>query len=140
MIVCSRLTSDGLEVSKTKSVVTATTKHIGEAVAAKLGAFQMKYASKVKGHGVAMAAGTRQHGRVRLDRLRAFRQRRWRFHRLRRLGLRTDRLVCTVGLASITYAEFASGVNPSLLHRQRQAVAAATATAAGSGGQNVDYA
>ena len=42
VIACSRLTSDGLEISATKSVVTATTRQIGEAVAQRLGAFKIK--------------------------------------------------------------------------------------------------
>ena len=40
--------------------VTATTRQIGEAVAQRLRAFRIKYASKVKGLGLAMAAGTKQ--------------------------------------------------------------------------------
>ena len=73
MIVCSRLAQDGLEIVHTKSLVTAATRQISEAVAAKLGASKFKYASKVKEFGVAISAGIRQHGRVRLDRLRTCR-------------------------------------------------------------------
>ena len=105
MIVCSRLSTDGLETSPTKSVVTRTTRKIGEAVAARLSAFKTKYASNVKGLGVAMAAKTQQHSGVLQDRLRAFRQRIRRLQRLRTWSLKTDRVLRTGGLASIIDGE-----------------------------------
>jgi len=124
----------------TKSVVTATTRKVGEAIADKLSGFKVRYAAKLKGLEVGMAAGTRQHSSVLKDRLNAFSKRCMRMQRLRTIGINTAKIARTGGLAAVVYGEFTSGLNPSLLHRQRRTMATAVAPSTGSGGQNVDYA
>ena len=140
MSVCSRLTADGLGISASKSVVTASTKKLGEAVAKRLKQFGIKCVKKVKPLGIGMASGTQHDAGVLKARLKNFKKRTTRFQRLRKAGIDTAKLIRTGGGAAITYGEFACGVSPSLLLNQRRTVGAATATEAGTGGQNLDLA
>ena len=62
------------------------------------------------------------------------------FRRLVKLGVKTDRIVRTGGLAAITFGQAIAGVSSTTLLGQRRLVGAATAPPGGSGGQDLDVA
>ena len=90
--------------------------------------------------GAALGAGRSRNASVQMQRFSAFKQRIPKYRKMRKLGIRTDRLIRTGGLAGLTYGQSISGVSNSLLLGQRRAVGAATAPASGSGGQDLDVA
>ena len=57
-----------------------------------------------------------------------------------KLGIKTDRVVRTGGLAAMTFGQAITGVSNSTLMGQRRVVGAATAPAGGNGGQDLDVA
>ena len=96
-IVATRIAADGMEVSGTKSVISASHGQLGEVLMARLGRHGIKHAARVKSLGVGLGAGTRQNTQVMKTRLKNFSNRLPRFAALRRAGIDTAKLVRTGG-------------------------------------------
>ena len=129
----------GQELSKKKSVCTASTKELGDELCRRWQALGITFCAKVKALGTGLAAGIRRNSTVQWNRLVKYRARLPRFRSLRKVGIDTARLVRT-GKSAMTYGPAISGVPPSLLDAQRRTAAAAAAPGAGTGGQNLDLA
>lgn len=80
--VCSRLTKDGLEISASKSVVTASNQTLGKAICNRLGKLGISFVKRVKSLGVGMGSGTCKNAGIQNSRLKSF----GRFQSLRRAG------------------------------------------------------
>ena len=106
--ICSRLTADGLEISASKSVVTASSQSLGEDIAANLSQFGIRFTKRVKALGIGLAAGNRRNAKVLRDRLNQFRKRLPRFQRLKQAGVDTANLLRTGGIAAMAHGEFAT--------------------------------
>ena len=124
-----------MEVSQTKSVVSASNGKLAEALMLRLNNYGVKYSLKVKSLGVGLAAGVRRNTMVQNDRLKKFRKRVPRFQALRRVGVDTARVMRTGGTAAMTHGEASLAVSPSLLLSQRRAATAAGAPKGGLWGQ-----
>ncbi len=122
----------GLEVSRKKGRIIASSRAVGAAVAASLRRWGFSYVDRVKGLGAAMGAGVRRNAKVARQRLAKFIKRRARFRRLRAAGVRIARLINTGGNAYLSHGQADTGVATSLLYDQRRAVAA-TIAASGVG-------
>ena len=131
----------GQELSKTKSLVTATTKKLGDALCDRWKEYglQIKFRKRVKALGVGLGAGVRRNTAVAKGRLQGYSARIGRFRRLRKIGIDTARLLRT-GLKAMTYGSSIMGVACGMLRSQRQVAAAIAAPGAGTGGQNLDIA
>ena len=140
LYVCDRMTDDLLEVSKAKSVCTASSEELGHTLERDLRRYGIRFMRRVKSLGVGLGAGVRRNAVVGAARLRAFRKRLPRFRRLRAAGISTARLLRTGGIAAMTYGQAVMGVAPSVLLGQRRAAAAAASPATGVGGQSLDLA
>ena len=138
-IVCALLSICDMEISKTKSVCTASCNGLGKDIAKGLSRFGIKYEPTVKSLGVGLGAGTRRNSNVQRARLKAFKARLGGFRRLRRARHSTARVLRTGGTAGMTFGQV-MGVAPGMLEQQRRATAAADAPATGGGGQNIDLA
>ena len=97
--VCDRMLKDLLEVSKTKSMCTASSHAVGAALSRALTRHAIRFAYRVKSLGVGLGAGTRRNSKVIKQRLKAFVMRLPRFQRLRMAGVGTARLLRTGGIA-----------------------------------------
>ena len=139
-IVIARIKADGMEVSTTKSLISASTPTLGEEVKAKLTDSSIPYALRVKSLGVGLAAGVARNTRVMNTRLKQFRKRLPRFRGLRRAGIDTATIVRTGGVAALMHGYGGMGVSPTMLLHQRRAVTAATAPKSGLGGQQMEVA
>ena len=132
LFIVSKFTSMRLTFSDTKNVCCASRPLLGQALVRALPELSLRYQHRVVSLGSALGAGRRRNAQVATRRLAAFVARRGRFRRLRRAGIRTDRLMRTGGIAALTFGQGVTGVSPALLLKQRRAVAAATvATSAG---------
>lgn len=138
--VCRRVAADGMEVSATKSICTASSEKLGRGIADDLADCRIPFARMVKSLGTGLGAGRRRCAMVLNKRIKQFRKRISRFRGLRRAGVDTTRVLRTGGVAALTFGEIAAGVSPSMLLQQRRAVAAAAAPAAGTAGQHLDMA
>ena len=138
--VCSDIERDGMEVSRTKSICTASSDTVGKEVAAELSMYGIKYASKVMSLGAALGAGVRRNATNLKARLKKFRKRIVRFRKLRRAKVDTARLLRTGATKALTYGQAVMGVSNSALLAQRRSAAAAAAPAAGSRGQCLEMA
>ena len=129
------------ELSKTKSLLTATTAKIGDELCSrwkKMGIL-IKFRRKVKALGVGLGAGIRRNVTVARGRLQGYTARVARFRQLRKIGVDTARLLRTV-LKAMTYGSSIMGFADGMLRSQRQVAAAIAAPGAGTGGQNLDIA
>ena len=97
-IVAKRVREDGMEVSQSKSVVSASAPSLGAAVMDKLKPHGIKHTLRVKSLGVGLAAGVRRNARVLNTRLKDFKKRQPRYRVLRRMGVDTARLMRTGGV------------------------------------------
>ena len=102
-MVIKRIHGDGMEVSKTKSVVSASNVRLADALMLRLDTHGVKYSLKVKSLGVGLAAGVRRNTGVLKSRLQKFRQRIPRFQALRRVGVDTARVVRTGGTVALIH-------------------------------------
>ncbi len=93
LYVCDRMTDDLLEVSKAKSVCTASSEELGHTLERDLRRYGIRFMRRVKSLGVGLGAGVRRNAVVGAARLRAFRKRLPRFRRLRAAGISTARLL-----------------------------------------------
>ena len=140
LFICDCMSAALLEVSRKKSVCTASCDAVGTPLAAGLRRYSVRYVRQVKSLGCGLGAGARRNAQVIRGRLLAFRQRLPRFRRLRAAGVSTARLLRTGGIAAMTYGQAIMGVSPSMLLRQRRAAAAAAAPSTGACGQSLDLA
>ena len=129
-----------MEVSGTKSVVSASHPTLGEALRSMLLQFRIPSTLRVKSLGVGLAAGIARNTQVMKSRLKQFSKRIPRFKMLRRAGVDAARLVRTGGLAALMHGFGGSGVSPSVLLHQRRAVQSAAAPKNGLGGQELEMA
>jgi hypothetical protein len=131
----------GQELSKTKSLVTATTTKLGEELCRrwKRVGIAIQFRKKVKALGVGLGAGIRRNVAVARGRLQNYMARVARFRRLRKVGVDTARLLRT-GMQAMTYGSSIMGVACGMLRSMRQVAAAMAAPGAGAGGQNLDIA
>jgi hypothetical protein len=138
--VAKRVHDDDMELSQTKSVVTASNPQLGAEMVERLRPQAIKHMLRVKSLGVGMAAGVRRNAGVLKDRLTQFKGRLPRFRALRVVGVDTARIMRTGGVAALTHGEGSLGVAPSMLLEQRRAVNAASAPQGGLGGQELEFA
>ena len=100
----------GQELSKTKSLVTATTTKLGEELCRrwKRVGIAIEFRKKVKALGVGLGAGIRRNVAVARGRLQNYMARVARFRRLRKVGVDTARLLRT-GMQAMTYGSSIMG-------------------------------
>ena len=126
-LVINRIQDDGMEVSGTKSVASASQPSLGEALRAKLMHGSIPSSLRVKSLGVGLAAGVARNTKVMKARLKQFSKRLPRFRAMRRAGVNTARIVRTGGVAALMHGYGGMGVAPSMLLHQRRAVQSAAA-------------
>ena len=98
----------------------ATTDALAVAANEAIEGLTISVASRVTSLGSGLGAGCRRNMKQVAKRLRAFKRRKFMFKRLRRAGVRTDRLMRTGGIAFLTFGQRALGVSSSLLLDQRR--------------------
>ena len=138
--VVIRIHEDCMEVSGTKSMVSASHPSLGEALQSQLQQLRIPSVLRVKSLGVGLAAGVARNTQVMQARLKNFTKRIPCFKMLKRAGVDTAMLVRTGGLAALMHGFGSSGVSPSVLLHQRRAVQSATAPKTGLGGQEMEVA
>jgi hypothetical protein len=109
--VVIRIHQDCMEVSGTKSMVSASHPTLGEALQSTLQQFRIPSVLRVKSLGVGLAAGAARNTQVMQTRLKNFAKRIPRFKMLRRAGVDTAKLVRTGGLAALMHGFGGSGVS-----------------------------
>ena len=139
-LVILRIEADGMEVSTTKSITSASSPSLGEAMKTKLQSHKINYALRVKSLGVGLAAGVARNTRVQKTRLKQFKLRLPRFKALRRAGIDTARIVRTGGTSAMMHGFGGMGVAPTMLLHQRRATMAAASPKNGLGGQQLEVA
>ena len=105
IIIADGFRDNQFELSRTKSLVTASTDALGkkmEKLWEEAGIF-IKRVRNVKALGVGLGAGVRRNVDVMRHRLRTMKKRVPRFRRLRKLGISTSRLLRTRAKAAMTY-------------------------------------
>ena len=133
LFLAQRLAAMRLTLSDTKNVCCASLLRIGLELVRTLPLLRLRYRHRVTSLGSGLGAGRRRNALVVATRLAKFVCRRGRFRRLRRVGVRTDRLMRTGGTAALQFGQATTGVSNAALLRQRRAVAAATVTSMGGG-------
>ena len=142
-IVAEGIKEAGMELSGTKSLCSASTLQLAKTLCngwEQDDDVLIKVQMNVKSLGAGLGAGRRRNTAVQRLRLGAFRSRMPKFRRLVKLGVKTDRIVRTGGLAAMTFGQAITGVSNTTLLGQRRLVGAATAPPGGSGGQDLDVA
>ena len=137
-MVSIRIASDGMEVNRIKSLVSASHPSLAAKITVALGENAFTVHQRVKSLGVGLAAGTKRNTIVQNKRTKQFRKRLPRYRLLKRAKVDTARLVRTGGIAAMTHGNHAMGVSPSALMRQRRAASSAVATGEGTGGQELE--
>ena len=132
-LIFMRFTAMRLAFSGTKNVCCASRVQLGRLLVQALPELALRYQHRVTSLGSGLAAGRRRTTHVANARLSAFAQRIGRFRRLRRVGVRTDRLMRTGGTAALQFGQAVTGVSTSLLLKQRRAVAASTVSTTAGG-------
>ena len=108
--VCKGLEGSGLVLSKTKNVVIASCKELGDDICAGLKKWMVKRCSGAKMLGVGTTAAVRRSTAVSAARVAAFARRRGQFGMLRRAGVDIARLLRTGGLAGAQFGQAALGI------------------------------
>ena len=129
-----------MEVSSTKSVISASSPSLGDALKAELTHSSIPYSLRVKSLGVGLGAGVARNTRVMQTRLKQFKKRLPRFKPLRRVGINTAKIIRTGGVAALMHGYGGMGVSPTMLLHQRRAVMSAAAPKSGLGGQQMEVA
>ena len=129
-----RITDDGMEVSKTKSVVSASHPSLADELMEQLKLQGIKHTKRVKSLGVGLAAGTARNTMVMDTRLKNFKRRLPHFKALKRAGVNTARIIRAGGVAALMHGYGGSGLSPTMLLAQRRVVNAASASKGGLGG------
>jgi hypothetical protein len=140
LAVMKRIDEDGMEVNRTKSLISASHPSLADAMAARMGNLALTISHRVKSLGVGLAAGTARNTTVQNARLKNFKTKLPRYRMLRRVGVDTAMLVRTGGVSALMHGLHTIGVSPSTLRSQRSAVAAAGAPVSGRGGQELNLA
>ena len=138
--VMKRIQTDGMEVNRTKSLISASHPSLADSMAARMGNLALTIAHRVKSLGVGLAAGTARNVTVQNARLKNFKKRLPRYRMLRRVGVDTAMLGRTGGGSALMHGLHTNGVSPSTLRSQRSAAAAAGAPVDGRGGQELNLA
>ena len=117
----------GMEFSDTKNTVVASSPAIADRIINGLPNLKTTTATKAKSLGGAISNGKVRNTAVMKKRLKAFRERKVRFQKLRRAkGFSASATVLrSGGIASMVYGQGNTGVANSTLHTQRQSAAAA---------------
>ena len=139
-MVCDRIKADGMEVSATKSVSTASGEGLGQELADQLAHHGVSFKMRNKSLGSGLGSGVRRNATVINLRLKRFRQRVGRYRLLRKARVDTSRVLRTGGVAALTFGQAAMGTPPCTLLGQRRAVAAAAAPSCSVSGHNLDLA
>ena len=121
----------GMELSKAKSVCTASSRRLGNRLARRWKVLGIRFEARVKALGAGLGAGVRRNTRVLKKRIVDFAARIPRFRRLKRAGVNTARLLRT-GMRAMTYGESIGGVSNSTLHTQRKIAGVVSALASGT--------
>ena len=122
-----------LVFSDMKNVICATTNALARAAKAAIEGIKIKDASRATLLGAGLGAGGRRSMLQARKKLKNFIARRSRFKKLKRAGVRTDRLVRTGGNVSMTCGQrFLGGSDSLLLNQRRAAAAACCGTASGA--------
>ena len=121
------VTDMGMEMSTTKNVCTASSPVLAAAVVSRCPDLGIKVQRAAKSLGGTIGSGKNRSVKVQKKRLDAFKARKNRFQKLRRLvgAEATATVLRTGGTAALVYGQANIGVSPSFLHNQRVAVAAA---------------
>ena len=129
------MTETGQELSRTKSLCTASSGQLGSELCSKWkkAGIDIQYKQRVRALGVGLGAGRRRNMSILKLRRWNYRSRISRFRRLKAVGVNTARLVRT-GIRALTYGSSITDVPNGLMHGQRQTVAAMTAPGAGTWG------
>jgi len=140
LMVCNALEEAGNEISRKKSICSASCARVGKDLQKALNKFEIKFQPRVKSLGTGLAAGTARNVSVLKKRLCDFRARLSRFAMLSRARVDTAKLLRTGGIQAMVYGEGVSGVSDSMLYSQRTSAAKASAPPSGSCGQDLDLA
>ena len=136
--ICQQLEEDGMEVSRTKGLCTASSAALATEVETALKAFGVRSRRVVKSLGVHLGAGRRRTTQGTRERLADIYRRVRRYRQLRKMGVDTARLLRTGGGAAMTYGQATAGVSPTMLRRQRRVAASISVPGHGISGQNLD--
>ena len=128
--VMRRIQTDGMEVNRTKALISASHLSLADSTAARMGNPALTIAHRVKSLGVGLAAGTARNVTVQNVRLKNFKKRLPRYRMLRRVGVDTAMFVRTGGGSALMHGLHTNGVSPSTLRSQRSVAAAAGALSA----------
>ena len=128
-----------MEVSQSKSVVSASSPALGADLIAKRKPHGIKHTLKVQSLGEGLAAGVRRNAMVLNARLKTFRKKQPMYITLRRIGADAARLMGTGGVAALVHGEGSFGVAPTMPMAQRRCVNAAAAPEGGLGGQELGF-
>ena len=129
-----------MELSKTKSVCTASTESLGRMLEASLKDLAVNFEKTVKSLGVGLGAGVRRNTNAMATRIRNLAARIHRFRMLKQLGFDTSMLLRTGGKQAMTYGLGIIGIADGMLRNMRRVAAAIASPATGTGGQNLDAA
>ena len=129
-----------MELSKTKSVCTASTESLGRKLEASLEDLSVTFEKTVKSLGVGLGAGVRRNTKVMAAIIRNLCARVHRFRMLKQLGFDTSMLLRTGGKQAMAYGLGIIGIADDMLRDMRRVAAAIAAPASGTGGQNLDAA
>ena len=139
-LVCRMIEEMGMEVSRTKSVCTASYPKLGRGIAAELTEYGITYVDRAKSLGAGLGGGTRRNTIVQRKRLTALQARIASFRKLRAMAIDTAKLLRTGGNSGLNYDAAITGVPPTTLHQQRITCAIIQSPVAGWSGQDVDLA
>ena len=101
-----------MEVSRAKSYCTASTAAIGKRLEHGLRRYGIKLQKRVMSLGSALGAGRRRNAMGLRKRLRGFLARAPRFRSLAAVGVKTQRLLRTGGIAALSFGRAVTGVAP----------------------------
>eukprot|EP00973_Karenia_brevis_P066372 9224940-Karenia_brevis.AAC.1 len=124
----------GMEFSPSKNACIASVTHLADAITQRLPNLAIKVARAAKSLGAALCNGKVRNAKLMQKRLKAFKVRKHRFQKLRRIiGARRHAAVLrSGGTAALVHGQANTGVSDSFLLAQRRAVAAAS-VAGGTG-------
>ena len=138
--VANSFTEAEMELSKTKSVCTASTDTLGKRFEELWKDLCVTFQRTAKPLGVRLGAGVHRNTKVMAARIQSLAARIHRFRMLRQVSFDTSMLLRTGGKQAMTYGLGIIGVSDSMLWDMRRVAAAIAAPASGTGGQNLDAA
>jgi len=111
-LVCRMIEEMGMEVSRTKSVCTASDPKLGRGIAAELTEYGITYVDRAKSLGAGLGGGTRRNAIVQRKRLTALQARIASFRKLRAMAIDTAKLLRAGGNSGLNYNAAITGVPP----------------------------